>query len=296
MCTSALSVAAVVSVAVLMMTDTAAAQGRGRGRASRGGAPPTSTGTQTAGAPATLQSSPSFRQVGTWLDDATTALSGAGYASVGVSYWQGSGATQVDAPILGVTYGLGGRAQVSATVPFYRFSSQGVSQRGLDTVYVSTKISLVDPRDRRFGVAAGAVAEILGAGFVDASRAHWAVPLSVEFRGGPLRLYGSTGYFSRGAYFGAAALEWTAPAGTSLTAAVAHSASVRGLTVATTSGMPRASLQEASVYLAHPVSTIASVYVGGSRTFSETWTDGAIAVSGGVSFQFASPRVSTTSR
>ena len=289
-----LRVAAAVLVAVLAITGTAAAQGRGRGRTSRGTTPTTSTRSQTSPAPVTLQPSPSSPQFATWLDDATTAISGAGYGSIGVSYWRGSDASQVDAPVLGATYGISNRAQVSATVPFYRFSYEGFSQSGLDNVYVSTKIAVVDPRDGRFGLAVGAVAEILGAGFVDASRAHWAVPLSLELRGETVRVYGSTGYFSRGAYFAAGAFEWTAPAGTSVTASLAHSASVSGVTIATTGDVPRASLRDFSVFVSHPVSTIASVYVGGSRTFSDTWIDGASSMSGGVSFQFASPRAGAT--
>lgn len=289
-----LRVAAAVLVAVLAVTGTAAAQGRGRGRASRGAAPATATRTQPSSAPVALQPSPSFPQFGTWLDDATTAISGAGYGSIGVSYWRGSDASQVDAPILGATYGISNRAQVSATVPFYRFSYEGVSHSGLDNVYVSTKIAVVDPRDGRFGLAVGAVAEILGAGFVDASRAHWAVPLSLELRGEAVRVYGATGYFSRGAYFAAAAFEWTAPSGTSVTASLAHSASVSGVTIATTGGVPRANLRDFSVFMSQPVSSIASVYVGGSRTFSDTWIDGASSVSGGLSFQFASPRAGAT--
>ena len=211
-----------------------------------------------------------------------------------MSYWRGADASQIDAPILGMSYGLSSRAQLSATVPFYRFSYEGFSQRGLDNVYVSTKIAVIDPREGRFGMAVGAVAEILGAGFADASRVHWAVPLSLELRGETVRLYGSTGYFSRGAYFAAGAFEWTAPVGTSITAALAHSASVSGVTIATTGDVPRASLRDVSVFVAHPVSSIASVYVGGSRSFSDTWIDGASSVSGGVSFQCASPRGGTT--
>jgi hypothetical protein len=53
-------------------------------------------------------------------------------------------------------------------------------------------------------------------------------------------------------------------------------------------------LRDFSVFVSHPVSSIASVYVGGSRTFSDTWIDGASSISGGVSFQFARPRTGAT--
>jgi hypothetical protein len=239
---------------------------------------------------------PSFPQFGTWLDDATTAAPGVGYVSIGTSYWRGSNANQIDAPILDVTYGITSRVQLSATVPFYRASYEGFSGSGLDNVYVSGKIAVVDPDagDGRFGIAVGAVAEILSAGFADASRAHWAVPLSLELRAAAVRIYGSTGYFSRGAFFAAGALEWTLPIGTSLTASLAHSASIDRVTAATTATVQRASLRDASLLVSHPVSSIASVYVAGGRTFSGTWIDGASSVSGGFSFRFAGPRTPTT--
>ena len=278
---------------VLLVSGTAAAQGRGRGlgRGPRADVPGNAArGSQTSTAPA-LQPSPSFPQFGTWLDDATTAAPGAGYGSIGVSYWRGSGADQIDAPILGVTYGIANRTHLSATVPFYRATYEGFSGSGLDNVYLSAKFAAVNPDagEGRFGLAVGAVAEILSAGFADASRVHWAVPVSVEFRGAAVRLYGSTGYFSRGAVFAAGAFEWTMPTGTSLTTSLAHSASVDGVTVATNARVPRASLRDLSVSVSQPVSAVASVYVGVSRTFSETWIDGASAVSGGLSFRFASP-------
>ena len=236
-----------------------------------------------------LQPSTSFVQFGTWLDDATTAASGAGYASIAASYWRGSNATQIDAPILGVTYGISNRAQLSATIPFYRVSYDGLSGSGLDNVYVSGKFAVVSPDagPGRVGVALGGLVEILSAGFAEASRAHWAVPLSVELRAHPLRVYGSTGYFSRGAFFVVGAVEWTVPTGTSLTASFGHSASVSGVTVATTARVPGATLRDASVFVSHPVSSRASVYVAGSRTFSTTSIGGASSAGGGLYFRFA---------
>jgi len=288
-------VAATVLMVVLGLAGTTSAQGRGNGGSK--GVPPglqrssTRSGAGPAAVPVGVQASPSFPQFGTWLDDATTTAKGVGFASIAATYWRGTGASQTDAPILAVTYGALNRTQLSATVPFYRGRYEGSSGSGLDNVYISSKIAVVDP-DRgaaRFGLAVGGVAEILNAAFADASRVHWAVPVSVEFRMAPVRLYGSTGYFSRGAVFGAVALEWTAPTGTSVTTSVAHSQSVHGVTVATTGGVPRATSRDVSAFVSHPVSSIASVYVSGSRTFSDTWIDGALAASAGLSFQFANP-------
>lgn len=287
-------VVATLVVVLVATAGTAAAQGRGRRVGQTPQAGPPRGGNQTSTAPIALQPSSFFPQFGTWLDDATIAAPGAGYASIGTSYWRGSNANQIDAPILGVTYGLTNRTQLSATVPFYRVSYEGFSGSGLDNVYINGKVALVDPDAGRFGIALGAVAEILSTGFTEASRWHWAVPLSLEFRADAVRVYGSTGYFSRGAVFAAGAFEWTLPMGTSLTASLAHSASVDPVTTAAPAAVPRASLRDASLLVAHPVSAIASVYISGSRTFSSTSIDGASSVSGGLSFRFASPRTPTT--
>ena len=288
-----LRLAFAVFMSVLATVGTATAQGRGRGPGKTVGTPAQS-GSASA-APVALQPSSLFPQFGTWLDDATTAAVGAGYISMGASYWRGANADQVDAPILGVTYGITNRAQLSATVPFYRATYEGFSGGGLDTIYISGKVAVVEPDtgNGRFGLAIGAAAEILGARIADVSRAHWIVPVSMEFRGAAFRVYGSTGYFSRGAFFAAAAIEWTMPTGTSVTASLAHSASVHGVTAATIASVPRSSLRDASVFLSHPVSSTASVFVGGSRTFSGTSIDGASSVSGGFSMRFASPRTRT---
>src|SRR5687767_1199897 len=120
--------AALLLVATLAMPGMADAQGRGIGGGKgRQPAPPPvarSTG-QSSTAPLALQPSLSLRQFGTWLDDATTAAPGAGFAVIGATYWRGSNAEQIDAPILGITYGIANRAQLSATVPFYRVSYEG---------------------------------------------------------------------------------------------------------------------------------------------------------------------------
>jgi hypothetical protein len=290
-----LRVAAALLVAALAMVGTAAAQERGRGPGKTVGAPTQSGGASAV--PTALQPSASFSQLGTWLDDATTVGVRAGYVLIGVSYWQAANADQIDAPILGVTYGITQRTQLSATVPFYRATYEGVSGGGLDTIYISGKIAVVDPDagSGRFGLAVGPGLEIRSAGLDGASRAHWVVPLSVELRSSAFRVYGSTGYFSRGAFFAAGACEWTAPTRTSLTVSLAHSASVHGVTAATVARVPRSSLRDASIFLSHPVSSAASVYVAGSRTFSGMWIDGASSVSGGLSFRFAGPRTRTVS-
>ena len=58
---------------------------------------------------------------------------------------------------------------------------------------------------------------------------------------------------------------------------------------ATTDNLPKASVRDVNVFVSHPVSGMASAYIGGSRTFSDTWIGGASSVSAGLSFQFTRP-------
>ena len=159
-----------------------------------------------------------------WLDDATTRAEGGGSVGLGIGYWRGAGASLVDIPMLDGSYAVTDRFQFGDTVPFYRSENGGATSRGVDDMYLSGKIVLIDPalKDARFGIAVIPVLEVLSPGFFD-DRVHWALPVSAEFRASPVRVYGSTGYFSRGAVFGAGAVEWTSPEGTSLTFSLTRS-------------------------------------------------------------------------
>jgi hypothetical protein len=291
--TTLCSVGVLVIVAVLGISGTATAQGRGRGVGrpqASSSTVPARTGGPTSTAALALHASLSFPQFGAWLDDASTVAAGAGYASVGTAYWRGSGADQINAPVLGATYGVTDRAQLSASVPFYRVRYDGYSGGGLESVYVSGKFALVTPdaNSGGFRLALGAVAEILSASVVEGgSRAHWAIPVSVEFRASTLRLYGSTGYFSRGAFFAGGAVEWTAQTGTSLTGSFTHSQSAHGVTMATAATVPHEALREANLSVSQSISNSTSVYGAVARTFSTTGIDGASSVGAGLSFRFA---------
>jgi hypothetical protein len=276
-------------VAVVATSGTATAQGRGRGVGQAGSGSPARSGGQPSPAPGALQSSSAFPQYGTWLDDATTVGAGTGYVSVATSYWQEASANQLNAPILSATYGISTRAQLSATVPFYRLRYDGYSGGGIETVYVNAKFALITPDGStgRFGMAFGGVTEILSSGSTEGSRVHWAVPLSVEFRAPAVRMYGSTGYFSRGAFFAAGAFEWTVPTGTSLTGSFSHSQSVRGVTTATMTTVEGTALSEANIFVSQPISKTTSVYVAAGRTLSTARVLEATSVGGGFSFRFA---------
>ncbi len=271
-----------IVLALGLLPQIAEAQGQGQGRG-RPKTPQTSAvdgSVSGSGAVSTSQ----FRQFGVWLDDATTQAEGGGSIGFGFGYWRGAGASLVDVPILDASYAVHDRLTIGASVPFYRSEYAGVASRGVDDVYLSGKIVLIDPalKDARFGVAVIPVLEILSPGFYE-DRVHFALPVSAEFRAAPMRVYGSTGYFSRGAVFGAGAVEWTSPAGTSVTVSLTHSVPTSEDTTGLTGGR-----SDMSFAVGHAVTDTASVYMGLGRTIASPDDENktSLAISAGVSFSF----------
>jgi hypothetical protein len=168
-----------------------------------------------------------FRQFGSRLDDASAPTRGDGYSSIGVGYWLLPGLSQTNMPMLGAGLGVTDRLLVSGSVPFYRVSYGGGSVRGMDDVYLSAKYNLIDPTLSlsEVGLSVGTVVEILDSG-APGGRVHFAVPVSVELRRQPFRIYGTAGYFTRGSVFSAGAVEWTAPIRVTFTGAVTQSHSL----------------------------------------------------------------------
>jgi hypothetical protein len=275
-----------IVLVLALLPQIAEAQGQGRGRPKT---PQASSGTTDgSGSGSGTVSTSQFRQFGVWLDDATTRAEGGGSAGIGFGYWRGAGASLVDVPILDASYAVHDRLTIGASVPFYRSDYAGATSRGIDDVYLSGKVVLIDPalKDARFGIAVIPVLEILSPGFYE-DRVHWALPVSAEFRAAPMRVYGSTGYFSRGAVFGAGAVEWTSPVGTSLTVSLTHAVPTAEDTTGLSGGR-----SDMSVAVGHAVTEAASVYVGVGRTISSPDADNktSLALSGGISFSFTGTR------
>jgi hypothetical protein len=279
--------------AALSITTEAAAQGRGRPKAPKVTAPTASTSPAIieAGAAAPVTTAPSFRQFGSWLDDASAPTRGEGRAGFGVGYWKLSGASQLNAPMIDFGYGISDRVQVSASVPFYHTSFAGSTYRGLDDVYISGKYTVLDPTltESEFGLAVSPVLELLSEGAPD-GRVHFGVPVSVELRRQPFRVYGSVGYFSRGSVFTGGALEWATPAGAVLTGALVQSYSLQDDAVLDSLGISK---QRVDVVggVAYPVLPMAAAYVSVGRSLTSIEEGGTIvSVSGGISFRFSAAK------
>ena len=190
--------------------------------------------------------------------------------------------------MLGAGIGVTDRLQVSASVPFYNVRYDGGTTRGLDDVYLGAKYTLVDPTltVSEFGVAISPVVEVLSSGSPD-DRTHFAIPVSVELRRAPFRVYGSAGYFTRGSVFTGGAFEWSAPSGMVFTGVLTQSYSIKadpvldGLLV----GRRRADVMGSAAY---PLGAATAAYVSVGRSITTPdGSDTSLALSGGVSIRFA---------
>jgi len=280
----------------LALPGLAEAQGKGRPKAPRGSSPTTTTPTSPSASSSTTPISTTsaavpistYRQFGAWLDDASAAGPGEGYTSIGVGHWRMLGSTQTNLPMLGVGVGVTDRMQVGASVPFYRASYEGGSASGMDDVYLSAKYTLVDPTLTlsEFGLAISPTMEVLSAGNPD-GRVHFAVPLSVELRRQPFRVYGSAGLFTRGSFFSGAALEWSAPGGMALTGSLTQSYSLKDDAILDSMGIGR-QRTDVSVGVAYPLGTMAATFVNVGRSLTSVGEGGtSLALSGGISFRFS---------
>ena len=268
-------------------------------------APSPATGTSTTTTPATspisaattapavdaFAGSPSFRQFGSWLEDASAPTRGEGYTNIGFGYWRMNGMSQTNVPMLGAGVGVSDRLGVSATVPFYRTNVAGDTARGMDDVYLGASYNLIDPTltVSEFGLSVGTVMEVLSTGATD-GRVHFAIPVALELRRQPFRIYGSAGYFTRGAVFSGGALEWAGPRQWIVSGILTQSRSIKSDATLDSMAVSR---QRADVMasLAHAIGGAATGYISVGRSLSSLAEGGtSLALNGGVSLRFNAAR------
>jgi len=277
-----------------------AAQGNGRPKAPKKSAPTTTTPTSSSASssssaststptpePLTAVPVSAYRQFGSWLDDASASGRGEGYTSIAAGYWRMLGSSQTNVPMLGAGIGVSDRMQVSASVPFYHATFDGGSASGIDDVYLGAKYTLIDPTLTlsEFGLAISPTVEVLSPGNPD-GRVHFAIPVNLELRRQPFRVYGSAGLFSRGSFFSGAALEWSSPLGMVMTGSLTQSYSLKEDVVLDSMGISRRRM-DVSFGVAHPMGVSAATFVNVGRSLTSVEQGGtSLALSGGVSLRF----------
>jgi hypothetical protein len=252
-------------------------------------APPAATtpgGSDTNPAPTTVVQTRTF---GAWLDDASLAPGGSVWITLAATRWSTLTAHGIDAPSLGVAAGLTRRAQLSFAVPYSRMATNdGPLPGGMGDVYAGVKLLARTPGESRVGVSFSPTIEILNP--PGGSRSTGLVlPVSAEVGFDRVRVYGSTGFFTRGAGFAAGALEMHVTPTLSVTGALLRSWSTDGAEASDALGLrdSRTDVNGTVVSFLHP-----SVAVFGSvgRTLSTLEFDSSrYVLSGGIAFVLTPP-------
>lgn len=142
-----------------------------------------------------------------WVDDANVLSPGDVWLALSTLRWQRTDASEVYAPVIDAAIGIAPKLQLGVSAPRIVGSSDpGGAEGGLGTTYVHGKVPLFQRTHHGLKVSVAPTLEILGSAAVqaapaDQSRVHWGAPVSAQIDVGSGRLYGSTGYFSRGVWF-----------------------------------------------------------------------------------------------
>ena len=227
------------------------------------------------------------RSFGAWLDDASTLQPGEAWLSLSMSKWSMPIATGADIPAVDLSVGVARAVQMSMTLPYFKVSDrEGNRLDGFGDMYLASKIVLRDAATKSFGVSIGPTLEYLsrtsttGTGL---SRVNWILPLNLERRLVAGRLYGSTGYFTRGVFFASGAFEWPLNDKLVASAALSHSYVTDDEAMSEAIGLSRRRM-DAGGTMAYSVSPALAVFGSVGRTMwkrDEDSTD--VVVTGGVS-------------
>src|SRR5262245_761263 len=170
----------------------------------------------------TSPATPESRTVylGSWLDDASLLPRGTMWLAFSTAWTEGG---VLDFPVVDLAVGTTTRTHAGLSVPVARLNS-ALGAASIRTAFAYVKFQFRDPAlaEDRLGVAVTPVLEMSGASVNEPGGVSLGVPVNLEIRHGPLRVYGSTGFFSRGALFGGGALEVTASPRIILTGTVGH--------------------------------------------------------------------------
>jgi hypothetical protein len=145
-----------------------------------------------------------------WIDNARVMNAGTAWLGLSVVRWQGNGLSEVSLPVIDGAVGLSSRLQLGITMPHVLASGEPVGPPGgLGTSFVHTKVVVLQGAASRFQVAISPTLEILSLAAVNGAavgqaRTQWGFPVSADIDRGSVRLFGSTGYFSPGVWFGGA--------------------------------------------------------------------------------------------
>ena len=302
---SSVSCAAIVLMScALLVPAPAAAQGNGRGNAYGHNKRPTGTapsaatsssssssgGLSPVDAAGPLPEGSGVRNFGSWLDDASIMTPGGGFVSFTAGYWRMPGFSEIDVPAFDVGIGLTPRVQAGASVPVYHTREPGGPvTRGIGDLFLNVKVQLRDPAadKKRLGFAIVPVLEVRSsAPLTGESRYSWGLPVAAELQRDGWRVYGSAGYFSRGAVFGSGAIEIAVGSRTWVTGTIGESRSIKDDQLSEALGLSR-TRRDVSGGATFLLSDAMTVFGNVGRTISRRdWNSATLFLTGGVAINF----------
>jgi len=287
---------AAMAAGLLAMSSPAVAQsphGTPPGLLKKKGPPATTGSTPAASVDVGAAGPARVRSLGVWLDDATAMAPGEGWLTVSLQRWSSPVGSGIDAPVFDVIGGVTSRLHAFASVPYSRTSYTGLpSSSELGTVYLGAKFVLRAPEDKAIGLAISPAIEILSpSAIVDTgySRVNAVLPVNAEWRHDRTRVYGSTGLFTRGAYFLGGAVEQTLTDRLVATGALSQAWATDADAIAEELGLrtSRTDLSGSLVWIASPQLML---FASGARTISELDADATrFAISFGASMNLYRP-------
>jgi hypothetical protein len=186
---------------------------------------------------------PAVRSFGVWLDDASVLGPREAWLTVSLQRWASPALRGFDVPVSDVSVGVVPQLQAAVSVPFTQYGPVGAPMSGqFGDVYAGVKYVVREPSDERIGMAVAPTIEVLSEAATDGtglSRVNLVLPVNVEWRVSNGRVYGSTGYFTRGAVFAAGAYERTVTERWVATGALTLSRSTQPVETSTAWGLSR---------------------------------------------------------
>jgi len=292
---SRLAVIALTGVVVFFTAAPLRAQGNGRftppGLAKKANNPPTTVTPPIE--PTTPVSGTRLQTFGFWLDTAYVNAPGETWMWVSTAYWRSPSLREIDAPAIGVNVGVAPRAQVGVSLPYYHLTDQfGFTSHGLGASYATLKLAVV--QNHRVSASVSPTLEILSWSSPEIGRVNAVLPINLQtFIGSSARVYGSTGYFSRGSVFGSGAAEWSPGKSITFTTTLAHSYSVVSDPISDRLGISKHRTDASGgIYLSVRPSVVFFASVG--RTLLPvSETSGRLSLNGGLTINVAGPAAHT---
>jgi hypothetical protein len=267
----------------------AAAQGNGHGNAFGHYKSTVSASKNDAPAAPTI-SGTGVRNFGSWLDDATVQDPGDAFVSIGFGWYKTPVYREIDAPSIDSGFGVTRRLQVGMSVPYYYAAVPGdPAAHGFGDIYLTAKYQLRPPSSSATGIAVIPMVEVLSVAPLNGSRVQFALPVSLERQFTSWRAMGTGGWFSRGAVFGAGAIEAEVTGNTWVTGGLSWSYSTRHDDLSDALGFHRGRV-DLTGGLTRALRSDIAVYANAGRTISARDDNSASFIfSAGVSFGLKRP-------